>query len=366
TTLQQWAHFAPMNHLHKWYLVEAERQRIFGNKAEAIEYYDRAISGAKENGYIQEEGLANELAAKFYLNWGKQHIAQEYMTQAYYAYARWGAKAKVADLERRYPQLLAPILQQTRFSLSTNETILALGSVSSSSSSSSSSSVSDTLDLKAILKASQSISGKIELEKLLSSLLSIVIENAGADKCVLMLLRDSRLLIAGSITQRNEPVVLQNLAVEDSQEIPLKLIYKVKRNSQTIILLDATADITLANDPYIIRQQPQSILCSPILHQGKLLGILYLENNLVTGAFTSDRIELLNLICAQAAISIENAQLYQRSQESAQQLQRSVDELSASNSRFHNLVDNLPGAVYQVHLSTNGEQSLPYISAGCY
>ncbi|WP_414859175.1 ATP-binding protein [Nostoc sp. KVJ3] len=227
--------------------------------------------------------------------------------------------------------MLAPILEQTRSLvslLSTNETIFALGSVTSTFPVTSTiSSVSDALDLKTVLKASQTISGEIELEKLLSSLLSIVIENAGANKCVFMLLRDDCLLIKGLIIEGSEPVVLQRLLVEDSQDIPLKLIYKVKHDRQTAVFLDATADLILANDPYIIRQQPKSILCSPILHQGKLLGILYLENNLATGAFTSDRIELLNLLCAQAAISLENARLYERSLEYSQQLERSFAEL---------------------------------------
>ncbi|BAY28177.1 multi-sensor signal transduction histidine kinase [Nostoc carneum NIES-2107] len=324
TQLQLWAHYAPMNHQHKFDLVEAEKSRFFGHKAEASELYDQAISLAKANEYIQEEALANEIAAKFYLAWGKQRLAQEYMIEAYYAYARWGAKAKVADLEKRYPQLLAPILQQSRSVVSTNETIFALGNVTSSSSSSS---VSDTLDLKAILTASQTISGEIELSKLLSSLLRIVIENAGADKCVLMLLQENHLLIQGAITQGTKPVVQQSLSIADSQDIPHKLIYKVKHSQQTVVLLDATADTTLANDPYIIRQQPQSILCSPILHQGKLLGILYLENNLVTGAFTSDRVELFNLLCTQAAISLENARLYEREQEKSQSLQASLEQL---------------------------------------
>ncbi|MEH2132330.1 MAG: AAA family ATPase [Nostoc sp.] len=331
TKLQHWTHHAPMNYQHKVDLVEAEKCRVLGQKAEAIDFYDLSISGAKANEYIQEEALANELAAKFYLDWGRQRIASDYMIEAYYGYARWGAKAKVADLERRYPQLLAPILQQTRTAFSVNETVFATGTVTSTSSSSS---VSDSLDFKAILKASQSISGEIELEKLLSALLRILIENAGADKCVLMLLPDDslrdtkgeRLLIKGSIIEGSEPVVLQRLPIEDSQDIPLKLIYKVKNNRQTAVLLDATADPTLVNDPYIMRQQPKSILCSPILHQGKFLGILYLENNLATGAFTSDRVELLNLLCAQAAISLENAQLYKRSQQYAQQLEQSFAE----------------------------------------
>ncbi|MBN4004585.1 MAG: GAF domain-containing protein [Nostoc sp. LPT] len=144
------------------------------------------------------------------------------------------------------------------------------------------------------------------------------------------LVRDERLLIKGSITEDSQPVVLQRLPIEDSQDIPLKLIYKVLHNRQTAVLLDAMADPTLANDPYIIHQQPKSILCSPILHQGKLLGVLYLENNLVTGAFTHDRVELLNLLCAQAAISLENARLYERSLEDAQQLEAALQELQGA------------------------------------
>ncbi|MDZ8187235.1 MAG: AAA family ATPase [Nostoc sp. ChiSLP02] len=365
--LQHWSQYAAMNYQHKVDLVEAEKCRVLGKKAQASELYDRSISGAKANEYIQEEALANELAAKFYLDWGKQRIAGEYTIAAYYGYARWGAKAKVADLEKCYPQLLAPILQQTRSTLSTQETIFAVGTtVTSTSSATSSTNVSNTLDLKSVLKASHTISGEIELEKLLSSLLFMVMENAGADKCVLMLLRDSRLLIKGLITQGTQPVVLQRIPVEESQDIPHKLIYKVKHSNQTVVLVNATADPILANDPYIVRQQPKSILCSPILHQGKLMGILYLENSLVTGAFTSDRVELLNLLCTQAAISLENAQLYERSQEYAQQLEQSLAELSTAQSRFHNLVDNVPGVVYQYYMAPDGAISLAYISADCH
>ena len=341
TILHQWAQNAPMNHLHKWYLVEAEKHRVLGEKVAATECYDQAIALAKKHQFINEEALANELAAKFYLDWGKERIATEYIIQAYYCYAHWGAKAKVADLEKRYPYLLAPILQQTRSPLSSNETIFTLGSVTcDSSATSSSSSISVALDLATILKASQTLSGEIELEKLLCALLHIVIENAGAEKCVLMLLLDERLLIKGSMTVGTEPVVLQHLLVEDSQDIPHKLIYKVLHNRQTIVLLDAIADPTLANDPYIIRQQPKSILCSPILHQGKLRGILYLENNLATGAFTSDRVELLNLLCTQAAISLENARLYEQSQQALQDLQQAQLQMIQSEkmSALGNLV----------------------------
>ena len=358
TQLQHWAHQAPMNYQHKFDLVEAEKCRVLGQKTEAIELYDRAIATAKTNEYIQEEALANELAAKFYLEWRKEKVAAGYMQDAYYCYVRWGAKAKAADLEKRYPQLLAPILKQTRSPLSTDETIFPLATVTSTSSATSSSSISDSLDLKAILKASQAISSEIKLEKLLSSLLSLALENAGADKCVLTLLRDDRLLIKGSITKGRNPVVLQRIPVEESQDIPLKLIYKVKHNNQAVVLVNATAEPTLANDPYIMRQQPKSILCSPILHQGKFMGILYLENSLAIGAFTSDRVELLNLLCAQAAISLENARLYE-------QAQQMLAELSASKARFQKLADNLPGIIYQLCLAPDGSVSIPYVSPGC-
>ncbi len=128
TTLYQWAHNAPMNHLHKWHLVEAEKCRILGNKAEAIEHYDRAIFLSKENKFVNEEALANELAAKFYFNWGKEKIAQAYMIEAYYCYTRWGAKAKVVDLETRYPQLLTAILQRQQASLKSTETMMSVSS----------------------------------------------------------------------------------------------------------------------------------------------------------------------------------------------------------------------------------------------
>ncbi|MFN6513512.1 MAG: AAA family ATPase [Nostoc sp. CreGUA01] len=361
--MKQWATDAPMNFQHKFDLVAAEQYRVLGNKAEAMDYYDRAITLANEHGYIQEQALANELAAKFYLHWGKGRIAQEYMTEAYYGYARWGAKAKVADLEKRYPQLLAPILQQSRSQISTSETIFNLGTGISNSSSSSSISV--ALDLAAVLKASQILSGEIELEKLLSTLLHILIENSGAEKCVL-LLSDEEQLIVQSVTYTDFcPTLLKPQFLEDSEDVPINLINSVKRSLQPTVIIDARVYQQLSNDPYIQRQQPKSILCSPILHQGKLLGVLYLENNLTTGAFTSDRVELLNLLCTQGAISLENARLYGNSQNYAQELTKSLAKLQASEIRFQNLANNIPGMVYQFRLEADGSTSTPYVSSGC-
>ncbi len=339
--LQNWAQFAPMNHLHKWHLVEAERDRCLNNKIEAIDHYDRAIQLAKQNEYLNEEALANELTAKFYLEWGKEKVAQAYMIEAYYCYARWGAKAKIDDLEQRYRQLLAPVLERSHSPLRLNETISAKRTLTRTSSDrSSTSSISAAFDLGGILKASQALSGEIELEKLLSSLLQVAIENAGANKCALLLLENGVLVIKALAESKQSATVLCHTPLAESQDVSASLIYSVKRTFKPAIISNAIAIPTLAADPYIVRQQPKSLLCMPILNQGKLLGILYLENNLTFGAFTDDRVEVLNLLCAQAAISLENARLYQQAQQSLQDLQQAQMQIVQSEkmSALGNLV----------------------------
>ncbi|MEG4120626.1 AAA family ATPase [Microcoleus sp. N9_B4] len=325
------ANHAPENHLHKFYLVEAERYRVLGQKSEAIEFYDRAIAKATENEYLQEVALANELAAKFYLEWGKTRVARDYLHDAYYSYARWGAAAKVSELEQSYPELLALILQSDQLQLASEITLHATNTISSHtisrSSTSSSRSISAVLDLKTVLKASQTLSSEIHLERLLSTLLQVVIENAGADKSALLLLKGNRLIVEAISTVVSSSTVLLSIPLEESQELPIALINSVKRTLQPSLISNATTDSSLMADPYIIRQQPKSLLCAPILHQGKLIGIIYLENNLATGAFTSDRVAILNILCSQAAISLQNARLYQQSQEYAQKLEQSIHEL---------------------------------------
>ncbi|AFZ03094.1 ATP-binding sensor histidine kinase [Calothrix sp. PCC 6303] len=339
------AHHAPMNFQHKYDLVEAERYRVLDNKIEAIEMYDRAISGAKENGFIQEEALANELAAKFYLNWGKEKIALSYMQDAYYSYARWGAKAKLEDLEQRYPQLLAPILQQQQMALSANETVFSTISLAPSqtsatqSSTSGSTSISAALDLATVLKASQTLSGEIQLDKLLATLLHTVLENAGADKAALLMPRDHQWFVE-AVATIDCPAQVESIALSSSSSVPQSLINTVKRSREPVVVVDALIHPTLAVDAYVVQQQPKSVLCTPILNQGKLVAILYLENRVTVGAFTRDRVQLLNFLCTQAAISLENARLYQQVQNYAQQLEQSQLQIVQSEkmSALGNLV----------------------------
>jgi predicted ATPase/signal transduction histidine kinase/tRNA A-37 threonylcarbamoyl transferase component Bud32/uncharacterized protein YukE len=337
TELQQnWAKYAPMNHQHKVDLVTAEKCRVLGQKTEAIELYEKAIAGAKENEFIQEEALANELAAKFCLTWGKEKFAADYMQAAYYCYAKWGAKAKVIDLEKRYPQLLAPILQQPRATDSLKETI-ARGTLTSTHSATS---ISEALDLATLLKSSQAISGEIELDKLIITLLEIVIANAGANKCVLLLKQDNLLKLVAVVEGEKTPQLLPSIPIESSTDVPISLVNNVKRTLSPLVLVDAGNNSQFAADIYLQKHQPKSILSSPIMNKRELIGVLYLENNLTVSAFTKERVEVLNLICAQAAISLENARLYQESQRAFQDLQQAQLQIVQSEkmSALGNLV----------------------------
>ncbi|WP_414545069.1 AAA family ATPase [Nostoc sp. CCY0012] len=324
--LQHWANYAPMNHLHKYHLVAAEKHRFFNEKTAAIELYDLAIQGAKENQYLNEEALANELAAKFYLDWGKEKVAAGYMQEAYYCYSRWGSSAKVEDLEKRYTQLLQPILQQRRLNINPLETITKIAVAGSSSSKpasgTGSTSVSDILDFTSILKAAQALSSTIELDELIASFTQIILENSGAKKSALLLPYADTWQVKAITSiheQKNSPTPIQTLLnsqlLDTCEDIPRNIIHYVKNTQQTVVIDHCKTDIPGLIGEYMLKHQPQSIFCTPIINQGKLVGILYLENHITAGVFTSDRLAVLNFLCTQAAISLENAQLYHHLQE---------------------------------------------------
>mgnify|MGYP000072950354 CR=1 FL=1 len=321
--IYKWAQETPMNYLHQWHLIEAQKQQILGNRAAAIEHYDRAIALAKEHQFVHEEALANELATKFYLDWGKAKIAQAYAFEAYYCYGRWGAIAKVNHLVTLYPQLLAPILSapaaigdRATDDESDIETTTICTSITGTS---------EFLDLATLLRASQTISREIGLDRLIPSLLEIVIANAGADKCVLLLKQQENLQVIARVELGQQPQILEPTPFELSTDVAISLVNKVKNSLEPILLIDAHVD-RIAGDSYLEQHQPKSVLCSPILNQGELIGILYLENQLTLGAFTRDRLDTLKVIIAQAAISIENARLYTELQASFIVLEQKVEE----------------------------------------
>jgi PAS domain S-box-containing protein len=328
-----WAKYAPMNHQNKVDLVEAEKARVLGNRVEAIELYDCAIAGAKANKYLQEEALANELAAKFYLDWGKEKVASGYMQEAYYCYARWGAKTKTDDLEKRYPQLLQPILQQQLFNFNPKETLaLYATSLSTRTNSTSSTNISDVLDFTSVLKAAQAISSSLELDTLIASLTRIILENSGAKKAVLILPQEQTWQVKAMTWMNYQEIqtILEPQSLDHSPDIPIQIIHYVKNTQQTVVIDNCQTDTPGLIGEYMLSHQPQSVLCTPIINQGNLVGIIYLENKLTSGVFTRDRLRVLNFLCAQAAISLENARLYQQSQKYAQQLEQSLSQLQVA------------------------------------
>ncbi len=344
--LQKWASFAPMNCLHKFHLVEAERYRVLLKLTKAIEMYDRAIALAKANEYIQEEALANELAAKFYLDWGKEKVAAGYMQEAYYCYARWGAKAKTDDLETRYPDLLRPILQQATQQMGVNllDPIASISTFHASLSSPtnttrSSDTLNTALDFAAILKASQALSSTIELDDLLHQLTKIILQNSGGDRCVLILPSEHGEWQVRAIANLEE-TILVSIPLENNLTVPVKLIQYVKNTLETVVIDNLKTDPLGLIDEYPNQHQSQSVLCLPILNQGNLGGILYLENGSVSGAFTKNRLLALKFLATQAAISLENARLYERVQKTLDELQQAQLQIVQSEkmSALGNLV----------------------------
>jgi signal transduction histidine kinase/FixJ family two-component response regulator len=313
--MRNWADHAPMNFQHKYELVEAEKARVLGEYWQAMDYYDRAIAGAKEQGYIQEEALSNELAAKFYFECGREKVAQTYLTDAYYDYLRWGATAKVNDLEARYPHIFLQSPKQESQGLEMNRTVSSTTIAGVRS-----------LDLAAVIKASQALSGEIVLENLLTKLMRNVMENAGAEIGFLILEKAGQLIIEASSFGQGEITVQQSTPVETSQQLPLSIINYVRSTQENVVLNDASSEGVFTTDSYISNKKPKSILCTPIVHQGKLIGILYLENNLTTSAFTLERLEVLQLLSSQAAISLENVRLYNDLEESNRTLEVKVKE----------------------------------------
>ncbi|WP_136416935.1 AAA family ATPase [Herbaspirillum sp. ST 5-3] len=304
--MARWSKHAPSNFLHKWYLVEAELAGISGKKLKAIEYYEQAITLAKESDFLNEEALARELAGQYAARNGMEGAARGYLRGAQQAYRRWGALAKVRDLAQRYPQwcseleVLAPSMTYTTRTLSVSMTGM---------------SDSGTLDFATAMKASQALSKEIVLEKLLKRLMEVAVENAGAQRGVLLLKKDKQWSVeAVKRAEQTEATVLQALALDESNQytapLPLSLLHYVAHTREGLVIQDALEEKLLANDAYVQTFRPRSLLVVPILHHGEMTGLLYLENSAVSGAFTENRLQVLHLLASQAAISIENARLY--------------------------------------------------------
>ena len=289
--LQLWAANCPDNFENRAALVGAEIARIEGRDGDAMRLYEQAIRSARANGFVHNEALANELAARFYAARGFEEFAHVYLRNARYGYLRWGADGKVRQLDEMYPHL-----REEEPAPAPTSTIGAPV---------------EHLDLATVIKVSQAVSGEIVLEKLIDTLMRTAIEHAGAERGLLILSRGARLRIEAEATTGGDTVAVQlrDQSVTASV-LPESVLHYVLRTGESVILDDAAAQPPFAADPYIRQRQARSVLCLPLITQAKLIGVLYLENNLASHVFTPARIAVLKLLASQAAIALENARLY--------------------------------------------------------
>ncbi|TVR09598.1 MAG: GAF domain-containing protein, partial [Phormidium sp. GEM2.Bin31] len=347
--LESWSHDGPENFASLAAMIQGERCRLEGNEAEAIDAYDAAIEQALESHCPYAVTLGHELAAQFWLQRQKPKIARVYLAEAYTAYQRWGARYKVEQLGQTYGSLLSVAtlaLQNEEDSDSFNRRVnMSLDYTRSRAA---------VLDVTTVMKAARSLSGEIVLDRLLGKLMKLAIANAGATRGAIILDRMGQLTLeivqtvgdldedgedeSGEGSQEDHRPLTSGLrpgiAIEACESLPRSAIHYVARTNESVVLNDATAESAFVNDLYIQKFQPKSLLCAPIQGKGKLIGLLYLENNLTAGAFTRDRLDVLMLLCAQAAIALENARLYEnlkqselRERDRAQQLRDSLEEL---------------------------------------
>ncbi len=303
--MREWAEAYPPTFADKHKLVLAEIARLEGQDADAMRLYEQAIRSAREHGFVQNEGVAYEAAARFYAARGVESVADAYMLNARDCYLRWGAHGKVAQTRWLYPHLAGPEEQRS---------VAAIGSPV------------QQLDVASVVKASQALSSEIALPKLIEQLMKIAIENAGADRGLLILPSGDEYLIqaearaAGGqieVTMRQDPIA--------GVTCPESLVRYVIRTHESVILDDASKSNWFSADDYLRDRQTKSMLCLPLIKQRQLTGILLLENALTTHAFTADRIAVLELLAAQAAISLENTRLYSDLQEREAKVRRLVD-----------------------------------------
>ena len=330
---ERWAQLNPANFAHKALLIRAEIERLSNGGWEVSNLYVKAIQSADENGYMQNKALGNELAGRFFASKNIDAAARGHLRVAYYDYQRWGAQGIADKLAQEFPQ--AADLRVPEALSGARPFVDRSTSHSGSRDMTSTTGIKSSLDMETVIKSTQAISGEIKLSTLLQKLLRIMIENAGAEKgCFIRVEQGQLLLEAEGSVHQEEVHILGGLPL-DGTKLPASIVQYVARIGESVVLNDAQSDARFWDDPYVVQTQPQSLLCAPVLHQGQVVGVVCLENNLTRGAFTPDRLELLKVLSAQAAISIENSLLYvnleRRVTERTQELSFATEKLQAAN-----------------------------------
>ena len=312
--LEKWSVHAPENYLHKYLLLSAENNRLKGRHEKARIQYDEAIQLASKNGFIQEEAVGCELAAKFYAQIERNGLSEYYYRAAYNNFREWGAVAKMNHLKKSVPHQLLGVEN-------------AMGKKDSNNNSESKMIDRVSLDGQTLIKVFTSISKEVKLDRLLNLLMQLINENAGASKGYLLLKAQEELYIEAQLSEENDEIkVLEHTSFKEVESLPKSVIQFVERKKENILLNDAIKDAKFKSDPYIVDNTPKSILCIPILNMGKFIGALYLENKLIQEAFTEKNIRFLNLLTGQIAVSIENANLYKLLEAKVEQRTQQLQE----------------------------------------
>ncbi|MBS1560203.1 MAG: AAA family ATPase [Bacteroidetes bacterium] len=329
--LRKWALDGPACTQHRVDLVMAEIHRVNGRYLDAFAAYDRSIAQASRFQFLADEGIANELAARMAETIGQSNAAREYARHALDCFRRWGAQGKVALLEQRYPEFVPRYAGSSSLDTTTTSTT-------------SSHDRGTSLDLTSVVKASHVLAGEIDIDALLPKLMTIVMENAGAERGMLLLERQGQWLVEAESDLNHGHTRLMHSARPDGH-LPLSLLSYVVRTHESVVLADAATSRQFMSDDYVVRQQPRSVLCIPITRQHTIIGVIYLENNLVTGAFTDERLEVLNLLSVQMGISIENAMLYESLERKVQERTAALEEEQRKSERL--LLNVLPAGIVQ-------------------
>jgi PAS domain S-box-containing protein len=304
--LQTWAKNCPATFENRAALVAAEIARIEGRELEAERFYEEGIRSANANGFDHNEALGNELAARFYSARGFEKIAQAYRREARYYYLRWGATAKVRQLEELFPHLRSQ--ESISGPMSTMGTPV------------------EHLDLATVIKISQAVSSEIVLKKLIDTLMRTAVEHAGAQRGLLILPHGLEQRIEAEATTSGNSIFVELTDIPmTGAALPGSIVQYVLRTQETVILDDASGQNSFSTDPYIAQHRARSVLCLPLLNQAKLIGVLYLENSLAPQVFTPTRIAVLKLLASQAAISLENTRLYHDLEAREAKIRRLVD-----------------------------------------
>lgn len=287
--LEMWAEHGPENYHNRLALFSAELARIEGRYSEAMHLYEAAIRSAREHGFIQNQALAYELAARFHATHGLDTIAEAYVRNARACYVRWGADGKVGQLDATFPQL--------RREWSGLDSTIATSA--------------EQLDLATVVKVSQAVFSDVDLNELIHTLMMLALEHAGANRGLLILTRSDELRIEAEATAVHNTVEVHLPRVRVTHAaLPESVLRYVVRTLDSVLLDDASQQGPFSGDDYITRNECRSILCLPLIKQTRLTGVMYLENSLTPNVFTPARISVLRLLASQAAISLDNATLY--------------------------------------------------------